>query len=53
MESKLTKFTDKAHLGGLASSLESRIRIPKMSLTLEEWLAINMIKFIEDIYKEI
>jgi len=53
MCSKLTEFTDNAHLGGLASCLEGRIRIQKMSLKLEEWLKINMAKFTEDRCEEI
>lgn len=53
MDSKLTKFTDNAHLGGLASSSEGRIRIQKMSLMLEEQLELKMIKLTEDKYEEI
>lgn len=53
MDSKLDKFMDNAHLEGRASSLEGRIRVQNMSLTLEEWIKISVVKFIEDSCKEI
>lgn len=40
MDNRLTQFTDNAHLGGLASSIEARILIQKNSLSLQEWLEI-------------
>lgn len=53
MNNRLTQFTNNAHLGGLANSMEARIFIQKNSLTLQEWLEINMIQLIEEKYKEI
>lgn len=53
MDNKLTQFTDNAHLGGFASSMEARILIQKNSLILKEWLEINMIQLTEEKYKEI
>lgn len=53
MDNRLTQFTDNAHLEGLASSMEAIILIKKNSLTLQEWLEINMIPLIEEKYKEI
>lgn len=53
MDNRLTQFTDNAHLGGFASSMEAGILIQKNSLILKEWLEINMIQLTEEKYKEI
>lgn len=53
MDNRLTQITDNAHLGGFASSMEARVLFQKKSLTLKEWLEINMMQLIEEKYKEI